>query len=92
MVSLGVENSTSPAQSLLLAKKLDSGLGPDGIPYSAWKSNGRLAKILYRAVCHCILTGELPDDATCSIMVFLAKGEEESDGVVLAESEVLVCP
>ena len=64
----------------LMDSKIDSGVGPDGIPYSAWKNGGSAAhKAIYNLYRSIINDGNIGEEFNESLMVFLPKGTEDMD-------------
>ena len=64
----------------IIESTVDSGLGPDGIPYSAWaKAGDGVQQILYKLYCDLCNYGEIGEDFNTSLMVFLPKGEHADD-------------
>jgi len=65
----------------VLDKLVDSGVGPDGLPYSGWsRACQSVKKVLYAHYMHFLMGGELYEGANCSTMFFLPKGEDAQDG------------
>ena len=59
---------------------VDSGAGPDGIPYSGWSQGcDKVKHALYTYYVNFMRGGQLYDGANCSLMFFLAKGQEADD-------------
>ncbi len=67
---------------LYLSKLVDSGVGPDGLPYSAWRAAGRQgARVLFRYLCF-LMNGGLPlASFNASLLIFIPKGEDPADAV-----------
>jgi hypothetical protein len=64
----------------LVARPRDGAPGPDGIPYSAWRCAGDpLLDVLFNAYEAFLQGTPLPEGFNNSLMVFIPKGEEESD-------------
>ena len=77
----------------MIDELIDSGAGPDGIPYSAWRFGGNEGRErlchLYR---HLLESGRLADDFNLSLMFFLAKGTGNDDENSAARSPSSTCP
>lgn len=66
----------------VLSNTNDSSLGPDGVPYSAWRHAPQSArKVLYSAYVSWIRTGQLPQNFNYSFLVLLPEGEHEDDHI-----------
>ena len=73
--------------SALVGKLGVSAPGPDGIPFSAWRHAGDIARdLLYELYRHIMDGGPVSREFNHSLLVFLAKGEEELDGVVVSRA------
>jgi hypothetical protein len=71
----------------LVAKPRDGAPGPDGIPYGAWRLAGQgIFDVLFRAYEAFLEGTPLPEGFNHSLMVFIPKGEEESDRGTVART------
>ena len=62
-----IQRTTIPGVEFqeIIESTVDSGLGPDGIPYSAWaKAGDGVQQILYKLYCDLCNYGEIGEDFT----------------------------
>ncbi|CAK0802619.1 unnamed protein product, partial [Prorocentrum cordatum] len=74
---------TYPQFQELVEKLHDSAPGPDGIPYSVWRAHDNCTRILYDFYLYFLASQRLPDDFNEALGVFLPKGSQPGDDILV---------